>query len=521
MLFVFVSYAQSDSSEIKIINLDTLTILNEKGDSIASSVVTLNFNDFKDQGKTTPPDKFNWINALITLVIGVLGPILFFVFRRKIKAYYEVKLLFNELSDVKRHLIANKFWISEIRKEKSAAKPLDFYLVRLYCWDDLIFMSHETYRYVPVKAIQILAHARLRVRNIDIEIKSFINYLKEDKLSSNVREDFWKFLYERHEFLVDWLQLTITYLTEINYPLLYIWDRKSDKRLIEWENKEKQIGRPTNILRETCIVDSMNSLNIKNKDSEEIALKNFINMPPYSKANQLGANILHMNTRTAPYEQNDSAKEFINSIKLLNPNLNEFLNDSSTLKFAVETALERNKTGLFLEFGFCSGVSINFIAALAYDRLVYGFDSLQGLKTTWRTNFDANVFAYKDISKFPFIPLANVSLVIGWIEDTLPVFKNEYLVEETVAFINIDSDSFHSAKTILNNLKDKILPGKTVIYLDEGYNFSDPINGHAEWKKHEYLALNQFAEQNNLTINYLACNRNHQQLVVILENKDD
>ncbi|MFM8833005.1 MAG: hypothetical protein ACKOEV_05160, partial [Cytophagales bacterium] len=63
--------------------------------------------------------------------------------------------------------------------------------------------------------------------------------------------------------------------------------------------------------------------------------------------------------------------------------------------------------------------------------------------------------------------------------------------------------------------------GKTVIYLDEGYNFSDPINGHTEWKKHEYLALNQFAEQNNLTINYLACNRNHQQLVVILENKFD
>lgn len=261
-----------------------------------------------------------------------------------------------------------------------------------------------------------------------------------------------------------------------------------------------------------------NGLVIKNRDSAEISLHNFIIMPPSSKVSEIGLNVLHMNSRTSPYENNNSAKEFIKSITSQDAGIEEFPNDSTTLKFAVEKAMEVNSGGLFLEFGFCSGTSLNFIAALAYDRKVYGFDSLKGLRSRWRTNFESQTFAYKNENRFPFVPLPNVSLVIGWIEDTLPLFKDQYLKEETVAFINIDSDSFESAKVVLDTLKDKIVLGKTIINLDEGYNFSDPVNGDTEWKKHEYSAVTTFALENNWKVKYLAYNKNHQQLVLTFEN---
>ncbi len=254
-------------------------------------------------------------------------------------------------------------------------------------------------------------------------------------------------------------------------------------------------------------------LTVLTRESEQLSLENFIVMPPIAKTKEQGLNILHINTQNSPYTLNPSASAFVKEY-LLKDDIKAFKNDSSILKFAVERALKHE--GVFLEFGFCTGTTLNFIAALAYDREIFGFDSLRGLPVNWRSGFPEKVFAYKDKNRFPFVPLPNVSLVIGLIEDTLPTFNTNILTTAPVAFIHIDSDTVEAATTIYNGLKNKIEPGKTIIVLDEGYNFTDKENARDdEWKKHEFSATQQFARQMGYTIQYLAFNENHQQLVLI------
>lgn len=463
------------------------------------------------------------IQIVVTALLGIIGSICFFIYQKNHKSRHEIKILIGEMKDIERHLTANKSWINAINNIQNAGVPLRFYLERFNTWDDLIMNSPETYRTIPQSCTIPIAHARLHIRNHDIEIKGLLDYLKEDKLNPSALDDYWDFIKRKNEFLIQWLQLTIIYLENRINKKKKKFNGKVVKTLEDYIREDEALKniKPSNIIREININAGImkDGLDIRNRDSAEISLHNFIMMPPASKVSEAGLNILHMNSKTSPFKKNPSAKEFIEKIRSSDPGFQPYPNDSTTLRFAVEKAMQLNEKGLFLEFGFCSGTSLNFIGALAYDRKVYGFDSLKGLKNKWRTNFDAGTFAYKNETRFPFVPLPNVSLVIGWIEETLPLFANQYLENDTVSFINIDSDTFESAKFVLDNLKEKIAPGKTIIMLDEGYNFSDTFNGDTEWEKHEFSAVNEFAKENNLAIKYLAYNENHQQLVLMFENK--
>lgn len=464
------------------------------------------------------------IQIVVTALLGIIGSICFFIYQKNHKSRHEIKILIGEMEDVRRHFIANHKWITELIKDfRKGGVPLRFYLERFNTWDDLIMNSTETYRTVPRSCIRPLAHARLHVRNTDTEIKTLLEYVKQEKISGSTLDEYWKFISQKHEFLIDWFELSIGYMKDAISWGKILNPKKANRRLNIFIEAEKQLRekQPMNVIRELYKFERMDNgtLDIRNRDSAEISLHNFIIMPPDSKVSETGLNILHMNSKTSPFKKNPSAKEFIEKIRSSDPGFQPYPNDSTTLRFAVEKAMQLNEKGLFLEFGFCSGTSLNFIGALAYDRKVYGFDSLKGLKNKWRTNFDAGTFAYKNETRFPFVPLPNVSLVIGWIEETLPLFANQYLENDTVSFINIDSDTFESAKFVLDNLKEKIAPGKTIIMLDEGYNFSDTFNGDTEWEKHEFSAVNEFAKENNLAIKYLAYNENHQQLVLMFENK--
>lgn len=64
---------------------------------------------------------------------------------------------------------------------------------------------------------------------------------------------------------------------------------------------------------------------------------------------------------------------------------------------------------------------------------------------------------------------ANVRLIEGVFEDRLSGFLLEH--PDVVAFINIDSDLYSAAKTILTKLNAQIVPG-TILYFDTGYLLS-------------------------------------------------
>lgn len=247
--------------------------------------------------------------------------------------------------------------------------------------------------------------------------------------------------------------------------------------------------------------------------------KHISDVPPSSSIEDSGFNLLHFNTKNRAYQDNPSSKKFVEEV-LRAHHAVEVYSDTEAIQLAVQKAKEYNTgaNGLFLEFGFCTGRSLNFIAALAYDHIVYGFDSGEGLPEDWRPGFKAGTFAFKVEDQMPFCPLDNTKLVMGKIGHTLPIFIAEHLTAEknSISFIHIDTDIYSTADTIYRCLEDYILPEKTVIILDEGYNYWETEDQYVDngWQSHEFKATNEFALRKGYEIEYLGYNATHQQLVL-------
>ncbi len=79
--------------------------------------------------------------------------------------------------------------------------------------------------------------------------------------------------------------------------------------------------------------------------------------------------------------------------------------------------------GLYLEFGVYSGASINQVADLVPQHIIYGFDSFNGLPEAWRTGFYENEFAMDELP----VVRENVSLEVGYFNETLPAFLLKYI----------------------------------------------------------------------------------------------
>ena len=158
--------------------------------------------------------------------------------------------------------------------------------------------------------------------------------------------------------------------------------------------------------------------------------------------------------------------------------------------------------GMWLEFGVYRGRSITTIAGNT-DNMVYGFDCFEGLPEFWDRDNPKGVYSLggnipagaifgsnddnpgmydpsptKTIRPWPW----NVRLVQGLFEDSLPPFLDEH--KEPAAFINIDSDLYSSAKTVLESLEDRIQDG-TIINFDE-------ISDYPAYREHEIKAFAEF-----------------------------
>lgn len=117
--------------------------------------------------------------------------------------------------------------------------------------------------------------------------------------------------------------------------------------------------------------------------------------------------------------------------------------------------------GLILEFGVYKGESINKIGKFFPDRLVYGFDSFEGLPEDFTEDQPKTTFT--TYGKLPKVG-NNVRLVKGLFQDTLPIFLQVKI--GPVAYINFDADLYSSTKFALDVLSDRIVSG-TILYFDE------------------------------------------------------
>lgn len=190
----------------------------------------------------------------------------------------------------------------------------------------------------------------------------------------------------------------------------------------------------------------------------------------------------------------------MNTAKFIITNMNKakVINDKNNyLKYVLSQV---DVSGSYLEFGVYQGSTINLISATLPDKIVYGFDSFEGLPETWRSGFYNQAFNMN--GNLPQIN-KNVCLIKGWFNETLPNFVKEH--PDPCAFIHVDCDLYSSTKTIFDNLKNQIIRG-TVIAFDEYFYYPG-------WQEGEYKAFMELVKENDLKYKYIA-RTEHQQVAI-------
>lgn len=161
---------------------------------------------------------------------------------------------------------------------------------------------------------------------------------------------------------------------------------------------------------------------------------------------------------------------------------------------------QQRPDGLLVEFGVFRGESIRFIASLTQET-IYGFDSFEGLREDWK-GWAARKGTFDVGGALPRIP-ANVVLIKGWFDETLPAFLREH--REPFSFVHVDCDTYEATSSLLSLAGDRLRPG-TVIVFDEYF-------GYRGWREGEWKAWREFVSTHAIGYRYMAF---HEQAVALL-----
>lgn len=137
-----------------------------------------------------------------------------------------------------------------------------------------------------------------------------------------------------------------------------------------------------------------------------------------------------------------------------------------------------NERVLYLEFGVWEGASLRYWSKALENpaAALHAFDGFEGLPEDWSRKCPKGSFSSD--GKIPQIDDPRVKFFVGWFSDTLPSYQPP---PHDVLFINIDSDLYSSAATVLNALGRHIGVG-SFIYFDE---FADRLAEQKAFR--EYL----------------------------------
>jgi hypothetical protein len=165
-----------------------------------------------------------------------------------------------------------------------------------------------------------------------------------------------------------------------------------------------------------------------------------------------------------------------------------------------EVDLDLMHRGLVLEFGVATGRTLNHFARLLPGKTVYGFDGFRGLPEDWTSRMRKGFFARSSLPRVR----NNCQLVVGWFSDTLPKFIKTN--KQPVALLHVDCDLYSSTVTILNNLRQQIVPG-TVIVFDEYINYPG-------WQLDEFQAWQEHCKSYGVKYEYIGRVSRHQKVAV-------
>lgn len=186
---------------------------------------------------------------------------------------------------------------------------------------------------------------------------------------------------------------------------------------------------------------------------------------------------------------------------------NEFLRETAGIvpdlkRHPLDHVLEYEvlKDGPLVELGVFRGASISKIANRYPNRCVYGFDSFEGLPESWNRpdgHFGKGFFDLK--RNLPEVP-ANVELIAGWFDQTLPAFAERLHKENChqISLLHVDCDIYSSTKTTFDTLGPFLRSG-TVIVFDELFNYPT-------YEKHEILAWYEFIHAHDIKFSWIGKN---------------
>lgn len=158
--------------------------------------------------------------------------------------------------------------------------------------------------------------------------------------------------------------------------------------------------------------------------------------------------------------------------------------------------------GWILEFGVATGRTLNQFAHWLPGETIFGFDGFQGLPEDWTSRMRRGFFAR---SRLPRVK-KNCELVVGWFDQTLPDFKKNKIKQNPISLLHVDCDLYSSTVTILNNLRENIVPG-TVIIFDEYINYPG-------WQLDEFRAWQEHVKAHNIKYEYIGRVSKHQKVAV-------
>ena len=158
--------------------------------------------------------------------------------------------------------------------------------------------------------------------------------------------------------------------------------------------------------------------------------------------------------------------------------------------------------GLYCEFGVYRGSTITNFSEHIGDNVIYGFDSFEGLPDKWNDENPQHCYSlagqippgplnkqlqtdpgmYTTAMHYPIVGWnSNIELIKGMVQDTVPIFLQQH--QGPIAFAHIDIDIYSAAKSVLENIQDRLVNG-TILAFDE-------LLDYPEYKEHE---LKAFAE---------------------------
>jgi len=187
-----------------------------------------------------------------------------------------------------------------------------------------------------------------------------------------------------------------------------------------------------------------------------------------------------------------------------------FATDYDLHQWVCTTQLDHhlNLNGLVLEFGVATGRTLNQIAYWLPHKTVYGFDGFQGLPEDWTSRMRRGFFARDSLPRVA----DNCELVVGWFDATLPGFMEKH-GSTPIQILHVDCDLYSSTVTVLEHLKENIVPG-TVIIFDEYMNYPG-------WQLDEFRAWKEFVERYSIKFEYIGRVSRHQQVAVRVLSKNN